>query len=222
MDRGGQGDGFCVHVSTDAGTVPLSTSISAKWGIAMAKYTKKIIMDTFMNLLEDNSLDKISVKDIVEECEINRNTFYYYYSDIYDLLEDVFRTETEKFLVGEVREDITFFEEYRRAADIILNYRKAVIHIYNSRKRDVLHNYLQTVSFELIGRFVRREAKGYDISAQDIEYIIRFYSYAIVGNTMDWIERKMPTVNENFILKISNTFSATVKDMILDCVNNKA
>lgn len=191
-------------------------------GIIMAKYTKKIIMDTFMNLLEDNSLDKISVKDIVEECEINRNTFYYYYSDIYDLLEDVFRTETEKFLVGEVREDITFFEEYRRAADIILNYRKAVIHIYNSRKRDVLHNYLQTVSFELIGRFVRREAKGYDISAQDIEYIIRFYSYAIVGNTMDWIERKMPTVNENFILKISNTFSATVKDMILDCVNNKA
>ena len=191
-------------------------------GITMAKYTKKIIMDTFMNLLEDNSLDKISVKDIVEECEINRNTFYYYYSDIYDLLEDVFRTETEKFLVGEVREDITFFEEYRRAADIILNYRKAVIHIYNSRKRDVLHNYLQTVSFELIGRFVRREAKGYDISAQDIEYIIRFYSYAIVGNTMDWIERKMPTVNENFILKISNTFSATVKDMILDCVNNKA
>lgn len=188
----------------------------------MAKYTKKIIMDTFMNLLEDNSLDKISVKDIVEECEINRNTFYYYYSDIYDLLEDVFRTETEKFLVGEVREDITFFEEYRRAADIILNYRKAVIHIYNSRKRDVLHNYLQTVSFELIGRFVRRESKGYDISAQDIEYIIRFYSYAIVGNTMDWIERKMPTVNENFILKISNTFSATVKDMILDCVNNKA
>lgn len=191
-------------------------------GITMAKYTKKIIMDTFMNLLEDNSLDKISVKDIVEECEINRNTFYYYYSDIYDLLEDVFRTETEKFLVGEVREDITFFEEYRRAADIILNYRKAVIHIYNSRKRDVLHNYLQTVSFELIGRFVRRESKGYDISAQDIEYIIRFYSYAIVGNTMDWIERKMPTVNENFILKISNTFSATVKDMILDCVNNKA
>ena len=50
----------------------------------MAKQTQKFIMSTFMQLLERESLDKITVRDIVEECEINRNTFYYHYSDIYD------------------------------------------------------------------------------------------------------------------------------------------
>ena len=32
-------------------------------------------------------MDKITVKDIVEECGINRNTFYYYFADIYDLID---------------------------------------------------------------------------------------------------------------------------------------
>ena len=39
----------------------------------MAKQTQKFIMSTFMQLLESESLDKITVRDIVEECEINRN-----------------------------------------------------------------------------------------------------------------------------------------------------
>ena len=42
----------------------------------MAKQTQKFIMSTFMQLLERESLDKITVRDIVEECEFNRNTFY--------------------------------------------------------------------------------------------------------------------------------------------------
>ena len=74
-----------------------------------------------MQLLEGESLDKITVRDIVEECEINRNTFYYHYSDIYDLLDDVFRVETEKFMSEDVDENTTFGEEYERAARFVLS-----------------------------------------------------------------------------------------------------
>ena len=46
-----------------------------------------------LSLLEKKPFDKITVTDIVETCGINRNTFYYYYSDIYDLLEEIFKKE---------------------------------------------------------------------------------------------------------------------------------
>ena len=59
----------------------------------MQKDTKKMISDTFVELLEKKPFDKITIKDIVETCGINRNTFYYYYSDIYDLLEEIFKRE---------------------------------------------------------------------------------------------------------------------------------
>ena len=56
----------------------------------MAKFTKKAIMLSLLELLKTKSIDKVTVKDICDECEINRNTFYYYYKDIYDVLNSIF------------------------------------------------------------------------------------------------------------------------------------
>lgn len=189
----------------------------------MAKQTQKFIMSTFMQLLENESLDKITVRDIVEECEINRNTFYYHYSDIYDLLDDVFRIEAEKFLEQDVDDNTTFGEEYARAAQFVLKYRKAILHIYDSKKRDVLENYLETLAFSFINRFVKKESEGYGLSDDDVNYITGFYTHAIVGNTIEWIKRKLPSGQEKFIERTAGTFNVTVKDMIEQCVKeNKA
>ena len=187
----------------------------------MAKQTHKFIMSTFMQLLESESLDKITVRDIVEECEINRNTFYYHYSDIYDLLDDVFRVETEKFMSEDVDENTTFGEEYERAARFVLKYKKAILHIYDSKKRDVLQNYLETLAFSFISRFVKKEADGYGLSDEDIDYITGFYTHAIVGNTLGWIKRKLPSGQEKFIARTAGTFNATVKDMIRQCLEER-
>ena len=187
----------------------------------MAKQTQKFIMSTFMQLLEGESLDKITVRDIVEECEINRNTFYYHYSDIYDLLDDVFRVETEKFMSEDVDENTTFGEEYERAARFVLKYKKAILHIYDSKKRDVLQNYLETLAFSFISRFVKKEADGYGLPDEDIDYITGFYTHAIVGNTLGWIKRKLPSGQDKFIARTAGTFNATVKDMIRQCLEER-
>ncbi len=187
----------------------------------MAKQTQKFIMSTFMQLLEGESLDKITVRDIVEECEINRNTFYYHYSDIYDLLDDVFRVETEKFMSEDIDENTTFGEEYERAACFVLKYKKAILHIYDSKKRDVLQNYLETLAFSFISRFVKKEADGYGLPDEDIDYITGFYTHAIVGNTLGWIKRKLPSGQEKFIARTAGTFNATVKDMIRQCLEER-
>ena len=43
----------------------------------MARRTQTIITETFIDLLTQKPLDKITVKDIIEKADINRNTFYY-------------------------------------------------------------------------------------------------------------------------------------------------
>ena len=50
------------------------------------KYTKNIIKETFINLLEKKELNKITVSEICKIADINRSTFYRYYLDVYDLL----------------------------------------------------------------------------------------------------------------------------------------
>ena len=54
----------------------------------MPSFTKKAIMESFLRLMEKKPLDKITVRNLVDECGINRNTFYYYFQDIYAVLEE--------------------------------------------------------------------------------------------------------------------------------------
>ena len=55
----------------------------------MAQHTKNAIRLAFIQLLNERPLDKISIKDIAEKSSVNRNTFYYYYADIFALVEDI-------------------------------------------------------------------------------------------------------------------------------------
>ena len=52
----------------------------------MPNFTKMAIKATFIKLLNERPLNRITVKDIVEECGVNRNSFYYHFEDIPALL----------------------------------------------------------------------------------------------------------------------------------------
>jgi AcrR family transcriptional regulator len=52
-------------------------------------YTKQIIRETFMGLLQQKPIGKISVTEICAAAEISRSTFYLHYSDCYQILEEL-------------------------------------------------------------------------------------------------------------------------------------
>ena len=54
----------------------------------MSNFTKQAIKHAFWKLLEEYPLKHISVRAIVEECGINRNSFYYHFQDIQSLIEE--------------------------------------------------------------------------------------------------------------------------------------
>lgn len=61
------------------------------------RQTKELIQTTFLELMERKNYMAITVRELVEACDINRATFYYHYADIYDLLEQI-----EQGLIEEV------------------------------------------------------------------------------------------------------------------------
>ena len=61
----------------------------------MSGFTKEIIIRTLFELLNEKPLAKITVKDIVERCGVNRNTFYYHFRDISDVVESALLREVD-------------------------------------------------------------------------------------------------------------------------------
>lgn len=53
------------------------------------RYTQKVITESFLELLKEKPMNKVTVKEICDKAQINRSTFYKYYKDCYDLLDQL-------------------------------------------------------------------------------------------------------------------------------------
>lgn len=186
----------------------------------MARFTQEAIIRVFLDMLHKKSLEKITVKDIVEACEINRNTFYYYYQDVYDLLDDIFRRECDSMMEA-YREDSTMEEEYRRIFHMILDYRTTVLSMYRGKSQEIIEKYVNKAGDSLIRRFVQRRAAGCELKEGQMQFIVDFYKYSIIGYTMAWVQKGMPGEEEDFISQITDAFEATVSDLIQNCVQGQ-
>lgn len=49
-----------------------------------------MLADSLRKLMVTKPLSKISIREITEDCGVNRQTFYYHFHDIFDLLEWMF------------------------------------------------------------------------------------------------------------------------------------
>ena len=55
--------------------------------------TKRALAAAIKDLMKEKPLVKISIADIVERCQMNRQSFYYHFRDKYDLVNWIFYTE---------------------------------------------------------------------------------------------------------------------------------
>ena len=179
----------------------------------MAKFTRQAIMYSLLKLLQEKSIDKITVKDICELCEINRNTFYYYYSDIYQVLEELLKFETEKSLKEDQKYE-SFYEDFLKRYHLIIEYKKAVYNLYNSKNRDLILKYFQDITEDFVEKYVYKEVKGKKLLPEDIKFIIDFYSSSMIGNIFRWMRKGMQEKQEQLIYKLSVTYQVTIKALI--------
>ena len=60
--------------------------------------TRTALADAYMRLLNDYTIDRITVKMITDAVGCSRKTFYYYFTDIYVLTQYVFELRVQHFL----------------------------------------------------------------------------------------------------------------------------
>ncbi len=55
----------------------------------MSAYTKQAIKNSFLKLLNERPISRVTVKARVEDCGINRNPFYYHFADIQSIATEI-------------------------------------------------------------------------------------------------------------------------------------
>ncbi len=153
----------------------------------MAQYTQRAIMSSFMRIVSAKSLDKITVKDIVEDCQITRNTFYYHFQDIYDLAAQVFSTEFEAIIRRNSEDRGDWYAELLAIAEFAKKNRSATLHIYNSSRREELLRVLNQALERYLLDVICHHPAAADASREDIALIAHVLRCTLVGMGQDWL-----------------------------------
>ena len=101
----------------------------------MSNFTKIAIQQSFLRLLSQRSITKITVKDIVEDCGINRNSFYYHFQDLPQLLETVI-IESADEIISRIPESFSLEEGLTTVLERLGGGKRAHRH-HNSRRRRI-------------------------------------------------------------------------------------
>ena len=156
----------------------------------MTQLTKREIKNTFLKMLEVKPLNQITVKLLVSECGINRNSFYYHYQDIPALIEEIVTEETDAI----IREYSTI-DSMETGLKAILSFasmkRKALLHIFNSINRDIFEQHLWKICDYVIRAYLDPILANSKLNEFEKKVAAKFYKCECFGFAMDWLNNGM-------------------------------
>ena len=183
----------------------------------MANFTKKAIQESFLKLLTERPLSKITVKDIVADCGINRNTFYYYFEDLPKLIESIVEDDAEKII--QTYPTIEKFEDCLEAATTLaLAKKRAVLHIYHSANREIYEMYLWKICDHTINAYVTSVLCGKSVREGDLAIVKGYLASLAFGIFSRWLKNDMNDDIRGMLSRLMEIKKGMIEEMILCCV----
>lgn len=169
-----------------------------------------ILTGAFWELLEEKPYRKITVKDIVDRCKVNRNTFYYHFDGINSLFEEALIAWEEKIFQDPrtIAHPLTCVIPI---AEYLMAHRTGVEHLLESKVRDTFFGELSVIAHRAADMYVsiaedaekdqklsmesgperERKLRMYffrkTYNASDRAILVRFYRSALEGFVTSWI-----------------------------------
>ena len=141
-----------------------------------------------IELIREGKTKKLTVKDIVEACSITRQTFYYHFRDLLDVIDWSLRQAMEELVEKSIRIDS----------------REQVIELFLSeavKARGLLRKLLASQLREQTERLIVESVRSYfremverrellqDVSLSDAQVALDFYTFATVGMMLEYCSR---------------------------------
>ena len=149
----------------------------------MKNLTRQAMADSLRTLLRERPLSRISVRDITEGCHVNRQTFYYHFRDVYDLM---FWNRVDK----------TNLREYTYALfSLFYDNRQMIRNAYDPVNRIQYETLFTEYVYPRVKDYILSHRGERALANEDVDFIASFYTQALSGFLIKWIERGMPDEN---------------------------
>ena len=150
---------------------------------------KGIIADAFAALCMKKDINKITVKDIVEACGISRQTFYYHFQDLLDVVEWAVETAAQEALAISLKED-TLEAALEVFLKMAMQKHEIILRLMQSQRREHFEKLFTGCIEQYLKEILQSQVASRAISTEDLDVAKRFYSCGIAGILLDYCDRK--------------------------------
>lgn len=144
--------------------------------------TKKALCTALKELMKHKPFSKITVSELIRECNINRKTFYYHFEDIYALLKWMLEQEAI-----EVVKQFDLLVDYKDAFLFVIDYVEKNSYflncIYDSLGREQMKRFLYQDFIGLIETLIRNTEKSLNLYISDDlrSFLCNLYTEGVAG-----------------------------------------
>lgn len=149
--------------------------------------TKKALAASLKKFMKQKPLSKITVSQLISDCNVNRKTFYYHFEDIYDLLkwtleEEAIEVVKQYDLLVDYPEVITFVMDYVEENQHILNC------AYDSLGREGMKRFLYADFIGILSTLIEgiEQQENIHADAEFKQFLCEFYTEALSGILISW------------------------------------
>ncbi len=153
------------------------------------RMTKIALANSLKKHMEKKPLKKITISEIINDCDINRKTFYYHFEDLYDLLKWMLEQEAI-----EVVKSFDLLLDYQEAISFVINYVDENVHIlscaYDSMGREEMKRFFYKDFIGIVQGLIDSAIEDLQVSVpMDFkEFLGNLYTEALAGVLIEWIK----------------------------------
>lgn len=182
--------------------------------------TKILMGEALKKLIKDRPFSKITVQDIVAECNINRNTFYYHFENNYDLLSFVYEQEVQNIVDSFHKANATI----PQAMDFVLDYIDKNIPLCQCAYESLGEQQLKIIFEKDLLEFVRATIDYYALEntvkfSEDLKSFVGYsYSNLLSTQIIWYIRHSIDLDKEIFKECLQTFFTASLKAVLEEAV----
>ncbi len=156
--------------------------------IVMTINMKETIAQGALSLLLDDKVKKLTVKDIVDKCQITRQTFYYHFADITELFRWILEKRTQQML-SQILSQTDGEEALRCFFVTAIQFVPYMQKSMNSTYRDEIELLLRKYIKQFFVAVAQKKGYYEYCSVGEVKVIIRYHSLAIFALLLEWNEQ---------------------------------
>lgn len=184
----------------------------------MASFTKFAILKVFGDLAASRPVDKITVKDITDQCGISRNTFYYHYQDIYQVLKAYVQYSAEHVIELMVEDEGEDGKAGLKEIRYLEANRELLCNLYRSAANEEVRNCLQSASQTIFDRLIESVSQGMEVQAEDKKILSAVCQYTVRGIMTSWMEEDGMLNGETLeqvLVRLDYLFKGAIREALM-------